>query len=292
MTGALHSAIQLKDGRIVGMASAGKVDGYPVFHFHGHASSRLEVCMISEGAANAGVRLISLDRPGIGLSDAMPDFQILDWPDIVLEVADRLGLKGFAVEGISGGGAYAMACAYKIPHRLSACGIISTVPPGALMIKAGPWHLRTVWRMGVHLPLLFQACDRLLARLVGSDEAHIEKYIVSAGTLLTPADRKLIDKPELRKAFVQALAESHRQGGAANRNEAMRLVRPWGFEVEKIKFERIFLWHGEQDALMPPAPAHLLALALPHCTAIFYPREGHFSTMANHSEEIFNALRQ
>jgi hypothetical protein len=41
---------------------------------------------------------------------------------------------------------------------------------------------------------------------------------------------------------------------------------------------------------MPIAQARLLAQALPHCTATFYPGEGHFSTMANHAQDIFRAL--
>jgi pimeloyl-ACP methyl ester carboxylesterase len=283
--------IQVSDGRIVGAASAGKIDGPPVFHFHGNGSSRIEVRLIAETAARVGVRLIGLDRPGIGRSDAKPGFQILDWPDIVADVADQLGIESFAVEGISGGGAYAMACAYKIPYRLSACGIISTVPPSALMSQAGPGYLRVMWWMGIHVPWLFRACACLLSRAMGSDEVSIEKYIVRVRALLGPADQKLVDKPEIRRALVKALAESRRQGREANLHEKMTLVRPWGFEIEKIKFHRIFLWHGEEDRIMPAAPVHQLAQALPHCTATFYPEEGHFSTMANHSDEILGALK-
>ena len=41
---------------------------------------------------------------------------------------------------------------------------------------------------------------------------------------------------------------------------------------------------------MPVAPARLLAQALPHCTATLYPDEGHFSTVANHAQDIFRTL--
>jgi hypothetical protein len=40
----------------------------------------------------------------------------------------------------------------------------------------------------------------------------------------------------------------------------------------------------------PAALARLLAQALPHCTATFYPDEGHFSTVANHAQDILNTL--
>lgn len=284
------STIQLKDGRIVGIASTGDIDGPPIFHFHGHSSSRLEVRLIAESAARVGVRLIGLDRPGIGFSDAKLGSQILDWPDIVVDVANQLGYERFAVEGVSGGGVYAMACAYKIPNKLTACGIISTVPPGDLMSKAGPRYLRALWWLGVYAPWLFLTYVRLLSLATGHDEISIEKFVIRFRKHLGPADQRLIDVPELRRTFVRVLVESHRQGEYANLNETMTLAQPWGFEIEKITFKKIFLWHGEQDNVMPAAPAHLLAQVLPHCRATFYPEEGHYSTFSNHADEILKAL--
>ncbi len=70
----------------------------------------------------------------------------------------------------------------------------------------------------------------------------------------------------------------------------MAQVQPWGFEVEAITFEKTFLWHGEQDRIVPVAAARLLSQALPHCTATFYPDEGHFSTLVNHAQDIWKAL--
>ena len=37
--------------------------------------------------------IIAIERPGYGLSDSIPNFQILDWPKIVLEIADKLKIK-------------------------------------------------------------------------------------------------------------------------------------------------------------------------------------------------------
>jgi pimeloyl-ACP methyl ester carboxylesterase len=39
---------------------------------------------------------MSLDRPGIGGSDPKAGFQLLDWPNDVVEVADQLGIERFA----------------------------------------------------------------------------------------------------------------------------------------------------------------------------------------------------
>jgi len=45
--------MRLSDGRRVGCLEVGKADGFPIFHFHGNGSSRLEVMMLADLAAEA-----------------------------------------------------------------------------------------------------------------------------------------------------------------------------------------------------------------------------------------------
>ena len=284
-------SIQLSDGRNMGITSVGRDDGFPIFHFHGSGSSRLEVKLLAEQAYEEEVRLIGLDRPGIGLSDPKTGYRLLDWPDDVVEVADQLGIERFAVEGLSAGGPYALACAYKIPRRLTACGLISTVSPPDLMRKAGTGSMRVMWWIGAHAPHLMLYYARLVQRMTGSDEASIEKYLVRYASRLGEADKRLLSDPEIRRSISQAMAESFRQGADGNLEVVLAEGGPWGFQLEQVKFEKLFLWHGEQDKIMPIATARLLARMLPHCTATFYPDEGHFSTIANHAREIFRQLR-
>ena len=283
--------IRLRDGRTMGAAMVGPSDGFPIVHCHGSGSSRLEVKLFAAKASAQEVRLIGLDRPGIGRSDPKAGYRLLDWPDDVGEVADQLGIERFAVEGISAGGPYALACAYKIPYRLTACGLVSTVSPPNFIRRAGTGWMRAMWWMGAQFPWLLRLYVPLVQRLMGSDEASIEKYLVRYGKRLGAADQKLLSVPETRKLLVQAMAESFRQGGEAGLEEALSGVCPWGFQVEQVTFEKLFVWHGEQDRIMPVAPVRLLAQALPHCTATFYPDEGHFSTIANHVQDIWSRLR-
>ncbi len=73
--------------------------------------------------------MISIDRPGYGLSDFKPGRTFLDWPADVTELAAALGIDRFGVAGISGGGPYAAVCASAIPQRLTGTYIISGVGP-------------------------------------------------------------------------------------------------------------------------------------------------------------------
>ena len=283
------STIHLRDGRRLAILEVGKSDGSPIFHFHGNGSSRLEVLTVQAVAERLGVRLISLDRPGIGGSDERRGYRLLDWPDDVVEVADQLGIERFAVEGLSGGAPFALVCAYKIPHRLTACGLISPAT-GPFIQQAGSFALRSEVWMLVHFPWLVRALFHFSMRLSGSDEESLEKKLVRAGIRLGEADHHLLDRPEIRKAFVQATAESLRQAADAATKDGIIYSKPWRFQVEAITFENLFLWQGEQDPIMPAAAARLLAQALPHCTTTFYPNEGHLSTFVNHAQDIWKAL--
>jgi pimeloyl-ACP methyl ester carboxylesterase len=291
-TSPLDLSIRLRDGRSMGIASVGKDDGFPIIHFHGSGSSRLEVNLLAAQASEEGVRLIGLDRPGIGLSDPKTGYRLLDWPDDVVEVADQLGIERFAVEGLSAGGPYALACAYKIPHRLTSCGLISTISQPDFIRRTGTGSMRAMWWIGTHAPHLVLFYARLVQRMTGSDEASIEKYLVRYAPRLGGADQQLLKNPKIRVSIAQAMAESFRQGANGNLEVVLTEIQPWGFQLDKINFENLFLWHGEQDKIAPIAPVRLLAQELPHCEATYYPDEGHFSTVANHASEIFHQLRR
>ncbi|HEX3723151.1 MAG TPA: alpha/beta hydrolase, partial [Nitrolancea sp.] len=120
---------RLNDGRLLGYREFGNPEGHPVFLFHGIPGSRRGAEIVTEQAAQRGLRIIGVDRPGIGLSTFQPDRTFLDWPPDVLSLANSLGFEQFAVVGNSGGAAYVAACAARFPERLSFSGIISGMGP-------------------------------------------------------------------------------------------------------------------------------------------------------------------
>ena len=130
--------IRLRDGRRLGYAEWGDRGGWPLLYFHGWPGSRLEARLGDEAARTKGVRLIAVDRPGMGLSDYEPGRTLVDWPDDVLELAAALALERFAVLGISGGGPYAAVCAWKLAGQLKRAGIVSCLaPPDVSGVIAG-----------------------------------------------------------------------------------------------------------------------------------------------------------
>lgn len=56
----------------MGYARYGTSDGFAIVSAHGGLACRLDVAAVDAVAAEAGVLLISPDRPGVGLSDPQP----------------------------------------------------------------------------------------------------------------------------------------------------------------------------------------------------------------------------
>src|SRR3954470_18526977 len=107
MHGAHDRTIRLRDGRTLGYAEYGAPDGMPVIYAHGGLSCRLDVETGASSARESGIRLISVDRPGIGLSGPKPGRVVADWATDIAELTDQLGICAFAAIGWSMGGQYA-----------------------------------------------------------------------------------------------------------------------------------------------------------------------------------------
>jgi pimeloyl-ACP methyl ester carboxylesterase len=125
----VEDRIRLSNGRRLTFCEYGAADGTPAFFFHGWPGSRLDFAANQAAAAAAGVRVIAVDRPGIGGSDPQPRRTVLDWPADIAALADSLGLDRFAVFGFSFGGPYVRACAYALPGRVIRAGLVSCLGP-------------------------------------------------------------------------------------------------------------------------------------------------------------------
>ena len=288
---AIDYTIDLADGRRLAVMEVGDRDGPPVIHCHGHASSRLEILLYEGAARRQGVRLICFDRPGIGRSDPRPDANILTWPEDVAEATSLLNLGRFPVQGMSGGGIYALACAYRLPDRLTACGLISTLATNDQIKEAGPLWMRRIWWIGEHLPWLFWPHLRFKSWLRGTSVKGFEKQVNQYARALGEADREVFAQPGFRTGLGLALTESCRQGREANLAEAFDDFGDWGFELADVTLENIRVWHGDADLLMPASTVRLLVRDLPHCHATFYPGDGHFSIPMRHMDEILATLK-
>jgi pimeloyl-ACP methyl ester carboxylesterase len=284
------NTLTLRDGRALGYAEYGDPHGRPVLFFHGIPGSRLFHYPEDALTASLGVRLVTLDRPGYGLSDFQPTRRMLDWPDDVMQLADALKIDRFAIAGHSGGAPYVAACAYKCPSRLVGAAILSGLGPlGAPEVTRG---MNAINRLGLAVArrepwLLWRLLIYLYFRKGREDPAAL----FDRGSASRPAaDQTVFARPEVRAVCLESCAEAFRNGTRGHAWEARLLSRPWGFRLQEISMH-VHLWHGDADVETPISMGRHVASAIPDCRATFCPGEGHL-LMFDHWREILTALTE
>lgn len=282
-----NTQITLRDGRSLGYAEFGAPVGRPIFLFNGSASRRFyPFAPGMEAAVNA--RVITVDRPGIGLSAPKAERTLLDWADDVQELADRLGIERFAVGGASAGGPYAAACAFRLPERVTALALISSLAPFDVpevtkgmnvtyrilpfLIRHAPWFLNVAQSLAASRPEM--AWKQLYKRLPECDKAILRAH-------------PTID---LKSMLVNDVGEIYRQGPQGIVVDMAVLTGPWGFSPADIRV-KTKIWQGDQDVNVPPAMADYLAHSIPNAQLALIPNEGHVMYL-NRWPEIVAFLAQ
>lgn len=107
-------------GLTASLADVGRPDGHPVLVFLGLGCVRYLIALYDELAIAFGLRLICVDRWGLGRTSEVPDAQrgFLEWASVVEEVAEQMGLERYALLAHSAGGPYALATALREPRRV------------------------------------------------------------------------------------------------------------------------------------------------------------------------------
>jgi pimeloyl-ACP methyl ester carboxylesterase len=278
----------LGDGRLLGYAEYGTPQGKPVFFFHGNPSSRLGGRLLDEAANELNVRIIAIDRPGIGLSDFKPGRQYLDWPDDVTELADALRVDRFAILGISSGAPHAAACAFKIPARLSAVAIVSG--PCPFNVPVATEEMSVTWRIrvlaGQRAPWLVRLFFGMMARSARHDPVSVVSRTLGG---LPEPDQVVMARPEIVQWSGDSLREAFRSGSRGTAWDYALFTRPWGFRPDEVSV-KVHLWHGDVDTTIPVRMGRYMTEVIPDCQATFLPDEGHISLIINHAKQILSNL--
>ncbi len=275
--------------RVVAGLSAseyGRADGFPILYFHGFPGSRLEASLADGVSKRLGVRLVAFDRPGIGHSTFHRGRSIADIGRNVSDLADALGIRRFAVLGVSGGTPYALACGVLLRERVIRIGLVSPAGPFAekpYRRALGRWR-NAALRFFIVAPSLLRGALRGAVRTAVADP---ERFVLRTAAHAGSPDREILLAH--LPFFADNLKEAFRQGEDGPLCDAELLVNPWGFRPADVE-QRIFLWHGARDRTVPIAVGRLLAHDLPGCRAVFAAEEGHFSLAIGRMQEIVAAL--
>jgi pimeloyl-ACP methyl ester carboxylesterase len=280
--------IRLRDGRWLCYAEYGYPAGKPVIYTHGAPGSRLCRYPDESIARSLNARIIVPDRPGYGFSEYQPGRKLLDWTNDLLQLVDALKIEKFAIYGFGSGGPYTLACAFKIPQRLTNIGVVNCLCPpdwvgsykdmvaanrlGHMLARRMPWPLWStiVW-------VYFRNAHR-----------NSENYFDRMVEKLPEFDKKVITRFDLKEMMIDNCREAFRFGTRGYGRDAFLIVRPWNFQIEEITKE-IYIWYGEDNTRIPLYFGKYLEQAIPKCNATFFPKEGHY-ILHTHWGEILAAL--
>lgn len=279
--------VRLPSGCILSYCEFGEPSGPLVFYFHGTPGSCIEAGLIEEEACQTGVRLIAIDRPGIGSSTYQPQRCILDWPGQVVQLADCLGYSNssFGVIGFSGGAPSATACALRIPERLTHVAIVSGhTPPNSPGVCPGSSDNAIVF-LDNH-PRLGRRGVKLISRRL---DRHPDKVVDKISKNWTTVDKQLVlCNPRYYNHLVTMLEEAVKCGPEGVMTDVRLLGSCWGFQLCAIQGVGVSLWQGGCDRIADPSMGRYFNRQIAGSELTIDPPAGHVTILKWHALEILS----
>lgn len=285
--------VAARDGRTLAYLDVGDPKGPLVLHNHGGPSSRLEARLFAEAASKNRLRLVCVDRPGIGQSSRQKARTYAGWADDLTTIADALGYSTFGVTGWSEGGPWALAAAaYIDPLRLRH---VSSIAGGSYGTFGDNWaadQLSKADAMGGTLALRFKPGFRLMYAVLGLTAKRFRKaYVEQLRKTLNDYDRQILIQPDVETAFADTSAECFAQGSDGLVRDSELLYRRWAFNVTKIE-RPVHMWQGTDDRLVAASINKTVADRMPGAVWHSVEGAGHFVAVGAADEVFAIAARE
>jgi pimeloyl-ACP methyl ester carboxylesterase len=290
-----NNLFQLPDKRKLGYALYGPDNGEPVFYFHGTPSSRLEPLVINAYNKNIDellqhfhLRLIAVDRPGMGQSDFNPVGDFQSFAQDVYNLAIYLGVSTAKVLCWSGGGPFALALAFYFRQLIKSVYIITGFTQSFIdknifkhmhankyyfmASKKFPWLLRTFMNLAGKRPVK-KPFPRFLSDLPSVDY------------------ELLADSKKIRHFTRITLHEACRRGSDGLVYEAGLYFKPTGYHLSQIT-QPIHFWWGNLDRSIIAVHPKALEKLAPQAVMHYKQNEGHLSIYINYIEEVLQTIEK
>lgn len=244
--------VDTPDGRKLAYVEFGDPSAPLVIHNHGGPSCRLEGQLLANGAITNGLRLVAVDRPGIGQSSPQKDRSYKGWCDDLTTIADALGYDQFGVSGWSEGGPFPIAAAFYIdPSRLRHVTSIAGGNFGTFGDNWAAQYQDKADAMGGKLAMHSKLAFHLMYEMLALDAKHFRRsYFATCYKAVNEYDQRLLDDPAMVSAWGDMSAECFAQGSIGLVDDSELLYHQWAFDVSTIE-RPVHMWQGTDDRLIP-----------------------------------------
>ncbi|MGY1695429.1 alpha/beta fold hydrolase [Geodermatophilus sp. SYSU D00814] len=272
-------AIRLPDGRDLAWSEWGPPDGRPVLFVPGAGMSGV-LGFGTDLLGGLGLRLLALDRPGLGRSSPDPHKSHATWVADVRHLVGALRPGRVLGVGFSQGAPFAAA--------LAGAGLVD-----AVALVAGQDDLRAQRHLLV--PEVAGLLDAVEADPAGverevagvADADWLWQVIVSTAA---PVDRARYEGTRLGAAVRAALADGFAQGPAGYARDLVTALGPWPVRPEEVAVP-VHLWYGALDTSTVHSPdlGAALAARFPHSRRTVLDDEGG-ALLWTRAREVLTAL--
>jgi pimeloyl-ACP methyl ester carboxylesterase len=284
-----EGTIQLKDDRQLGFAEFGPTSGRPVLWFHGTPGARRQIPPQARILAEElNIRIISVERPGIGASTPHIYKKLIDFADDIEQLSDAMDIEHFGTVGLSGGGPYSLACAYRMPERTTTAVILGGVAPAIGLDAAEGWIVTAMRRGSPLLRYTHRPLGGMMTSLVKALTPRADTWMDLFAKLLPEGDQKIFADPGLRRMFIEDLVSGSRIDMRAFMFDTILFGRCWGFSLADLEVP-VHLFYGDSDNIVPIEHAHHMAKRIPGAKLTIREGEGHLGGLGA-SEEIFQTI--
>jgi pimeloyl-ACP methyl ester carboxylesterase len=272
----LEGNVAVRDGRRLSFAEYGSHVGPAIVWMHGTPGARRQIPLDArEYAEERGLRIIGIDRPGIGSSTPYLYPDVLDWTRDLALLLDALGIDDdVRMIGLSGGGPYALAAGAGLPERVRGVGVLGGVAPtrGADAVDGGIIQLAVRFA-----PLLL--AGRVPLGVALTTAIRTVKPLAGAGLDLyarvqPPGDKNLLSRPEFKAMFLDDLLNGSRFQTSAPLADLVLFTREWGFDLADVRVP-VRWWHGDADHIVPFRHGQHVVDRLPDATMSVIDGESH-----------------
>jgi pimeloyl-ACP methyl ester carboxylesterase len=279
--------VKLCDGRVLNYQEYGNCNGRLVLWFHGLNSSSRAPELVDREICQSGLRVICIDRPGIGKSSSDPDRAILGWPSDVQEFTRAIGHgnKPFGIISTSGGSSYGCAYALKYPHRVTHLALVTPYAPfDAPCIESG--NAKSSIQLAANAPNLAKAVTKNMIKKLDENPDQIMKRFKRK---YNTADVKLVyDNPVNYNARIENLRHMTVQGPCGVVTDAGLHAGDWGYEICQIKNVPVTIWSGGDDPVAPPSMAKYFHCQIRGSRLFTSPKDGHATLLKNKAAAILS----
>lgn len=284
--------VPVRDGRVLGVAEFGPPSSEQnVVWFHGTPGARRQVPEAARRIADErGVRIVGIDRPGVGLSTAHLYHNLVDFTHDLEVALERLGIDRFAAVGLSGGAPYALAAAHTFgPVRVPRVGILGGVVPSGGEEGADGGLVSLATRFKSLLPLLAEPMGSFLTTFIRMAKPVGSQALDLYARFSPPGDRAVLAVPENKEMFIDDITSSGRHGMRAVAFDAVLFTRFWGFYMRDVQ-QPVTWWQGDEDNIVPLAHAEHAAHLLPDVELRIRKGDGHLGGLGISAEVLDTVL--